>query len=165
MNSLYGNKLNDLISNPGSFSGTPGYQFALDQGLQATQRGLSSQRGSGNQLAALMDRGVGMASQNYLDYAKLLGGLTGQEQQYDLGERNAANVADRNINDFSLGKLGLGNSAQKSFWDYDLGKEANAINLANNQNKFNLATGSNRKMTDWSSSSLPTSNAWNKGWY
>lgn len=161
MNSLYGNKLNDLISNPGSFSGTPGYQFALDQGLQAAQRGMSSQRGSGNYLAALMDRGVGLANQNYTDYAKLLGGLNSQEQQYDLGERSAANVADRNSNDFSLGKLNASNSSQRDWWNYDLGKEQNAITSANNQNNFNIATGGNKKQSFQTSSALPS--GWN-GW-
>lgn len=135
---LYGNKLSELISNPGSFSGTPGYQFALDQGLQATQRGMSSQRGSGNALAALMDRGVGMANQNYTDYAKLLGGLSGQEQQYDLGQSQQANAADRNLNDFTLGKWGSQNTAQRDFWNYDLGRESNALKASDQQNQFNI---------------------------
>lgn len=135
---LYGNKLSELISNPGSFSGTPGFQFALDNGLQATQRGMSSQRGSGNILAALMDRGVGMANQNYTDYAKLLGGLTGQEQQYDIGQSQQANAADRNANDFTLGKWGAENTSQRDWWNYDVNKEQNANVAANNQNNFNI---------------------------
>lgn len=141
MNSLYGNQLSQLIGNPGSFSGTPGYKFALDQGLQATERGNSSQRGSGNALAALMDRGVGMANQNYMDYAKLLGGLTGQEQTYDLGQSQNANTADRNANDFTLGSWNNQNTARRDFWNYDLGRESNANQYANNQNNFQLAGG------------------------
>lgn len=141
MNTLYGNQLNNLIGSPGSFSGTPGYKFALDQGLQATERGMSRQRGSGNALAALMDRGVGMANQNYMDYAKLLGGLTGQEQQYDLGLSSNANTADRNANDYNLGMGQNQNTARRDFWNYDLGRESNANTYANNQNNFQLQGG------------------------
>ena len=141
MNSLYSSKLDDLISNPGSFSGTPGYQFARDQGLQATERGMSSQRGSGNILAALLDRGTGMANQNYNDYAKLLGGLSGQEQQYDIGLQGQANAADRNDNDFTVGRWGAQNTAQRDFWNYDLGREQNSLNSSNAQNMWNLKTG------------------------
>ena len=156
MNSLYSNRLNDLISNPGSFQGTPGYQFARDQGLQATERGMSSQRGSGNVLAALMDRGTGMANQGYMDYAKLLGGLSGQEQQYDIGLQGQANTADRNANDFTLGSWTAGNNAQRDFWNYDLGREQNANTAANNQNNFNVATGGNRRGSSAGAYSLPS---------
>jgi len=141
MNTLYGNQLSALIGNPNSFAGTPGYQFARDQGLQATQRGMSSQRGSGNALAALLDRGTGMAQQNYMDYAKLLGGLTGQEQQYDLGQSQNANTADRNANDYNLGMFNNQNTARRDFWNYDLGRESNANQYANNQNQFLLQGG------------------------
>lgn len=139
-NSQYGNQLSALLNNPGSYSGTPGYKFALDQGLQATERGMSSTRGSGNALAALMDRGVGMANQNYMDYAGLLGKLSGQEQQYDLGQSQNANTADRNENDFNLGQWGAQNTARRDFWNYDLGREQNANVAANNQNNFNVQT-------------------------
>ena len=141
MNTMYGNALSNLIGTPGSFSGTPGYQFARDQGLQATERANSAQRGSGNVLAALLDRGTGMANQNYMDYAKLLGGLTGQEQQYDLGQSQNANTADRNANDFSLGSWNNQNTARRDFWNYDLGREQNANLYANNQNNFQLQGG------------------------
>lgn len=143
-NSLYSNKLDELIRTPGSFSGTPGYQFARDEALQAAERGMSSQRGSGNILAELMNRGNNLANSNYTDYAKLLGGLSGQEQQYDIGLQGQANTADRNFNDFTLGKWGAGNTAQRDFWNYDLGREQNANTAANNQNSFSIATGGNR---------------------
>ena len=158
MNSLYGNKLDELIRNPGSFSGTPGYQFARDAGEQAVRRGMSSQRGSGNFLATLMDRGVGMANQNYTDYAKLLGGLSGQEQQYDLGEQGQANTADRNTNDFTLGGWNARNNAQRDFWNYDLGREQNAETSSNNQNRFNLATGGTRNAGG--AYALPSGGGW-----
>lgn len=159
MNQLYGNKLNDLINNPGSFSGTPGFQFALDQGLQATQRGMSSQRGSGNALAALMDRGVGMANQNYTDYAKLLGGLTGQEQQYDIGQSQQANAADRNVNDFTLGSWNATNNAENNWWNYDLGRERNAQAAANSQNDFNIRTGGGPRNSNGGSVLAPSTTA------
>ncbi len=166
-NSLYANKLDELIRSPGSFQGTPGFQFALDSGLQGVQRGMSSQRGSGNALAALMDRGIGVANQNYTDYAKLLGGLSGQEQQYDIGQSGQANAADRNFNDFTLGKWGAGNTAQRDFWNYDLGRESNAIREADNQNNFNikgLEGGWGRKGSAMGMSS-PSGGGWYSGSY
>lgn len=153
MNSLYGNQLNELISNPGSFSGTPGYKFALDQGMQATQRANSNQRGSGNALAALMDRGVGMANQSYMDYAGLLGKLNSGEQQYDLGQSTNANAADRNANDYNLGLGQNSNTARRDFWNYDLGRESNANQYANNQNNFQLQGG---RVTPWSPAGIVT---------
>lgn len=144
MNSLYSNQLNALLQDPNSFSGTPGYQFALDQGLQATQRSMSGNRNSGNALAALQDRGNGLANQNYMDYAGFLGKMQGQEQQYDLGQGQNANTADNNANQFSLGKMNNQATQQRDFWNYDLGREQNSNTAANNQNNFNLANGPRR---------------------
>ncbi len=155
MNPLYSNKLDELIRSPGTFSGTPGYQFAFDQGSQAVQRANSGNRNSGNILAELQKFGTGIANQNYTDYAKLLGGLTGQEEQYGLGELGAANTADRNWNDFTLGQGQNQNTARRDFWNYDLGRESNANTAANNQNNFQLGGG-----TVSGSGRMPTAGAW-----
>lgn len=57
------NALRDLQMNPGSFAGSPGYGFALQQGLDATAR--KTDRGSGNRLAELTKYATGLASQDY----------------------------------------------------------------------------------------------------
>ena len=55
---LYQNELRRLITDPSSFSGSPGFRFALDQGTQAISRASSANRGSGNVLAELMKYGT-----------------------------------------------------------------------------------------------------------
>lgn len=71
----YQNKLKTLVDDPGSFSSSPFYKFAYDQGLNALQRKGSVR--SGNKLAALMKYGQGMASQAYFPQANLLSTLSG----------------------------------------------------------------------------------------
>jgi len=62
------------------FQTDPGYQFALDQALQATQRaqGTGGYQGSGNVLTALQDRAAGLASQQYGNWAARLAPFVGQ---------------------------------------------------------------------------------------
>lgn len=57
-----------------TFQQDPGYQFALTQGLQATerQRGSGGFQGSGNVLTALTDYASGKAAQQYGDYVNRL---------------------------------------------------------------------------------------------
>jgi hypothetical protein len=146
---FYQNKLKDLISNPGSFSGTPGYQFAFDQAMQGTNRANSAMRGSGGVMAALQDRASGLASQNYGDYLKTLGGLSGQEQNYDLGLAGANNTAQGNANSLALGHeqnansltLGQGQNdinRMRANNDFTLGQGQNANNAQRNSNDFGL---------------------------
>lgn len=54
---------------PSQLESNPAYQFRLNQGIEALNRGAgaSGQLGSGNRLAALMNLGQGMASQEYAD--------------------------------------------------------------------------------------------------
>ena len=56
------------------FQTDPGYEFALAQGLQATerQRGTGGFQGSGNVLTALTDYASGKAAQQYSDYVNRL---------------------------------------------------------------------------------------------
>jgi hypothetical protein len=115
----YQNKLKALIDNPGSFSGTPGFKFAVDTAMDQLGRQNSSIRGSGAALTALSDRAGGMASQNYLQYLTNLGDLSGKEQQYDLGQT-------RNTNDLTLGT------------------EANRLTGVRDANNFTLGQGRSR---------------------
>lgn len=156
MDNFYGNQLKKYMTDPGSFSGSPGYQFALDQGLNATNRSNSNIRGSGNALMALQQYGSGLASQDYGSTLDRLGKLVGQEQNYDLGQVQNANTATRNANDFTLGQgqlantatrnqndFALGNdqnanTAQRNMWDYTLGGQKNANDAQNNFWNYNV---------------------------
>lgn len=54
-----------LLNDPGAFEGSPGFNFALDQGVQARDRSAAArgQLGSGNQLKELTAFGQGLANQ------------------------------------------------------------------------------------------------------
>lgn len=58
-----------------AFQTSPGYEFALNQGLQATQRAASANGflGSGNVMTALQDRGQGLANQEWNTWVDRLG--------------------------------------------------------------------------------------------
>ncbi len=84
------NQLAQLTGLPGDGTGTgqpdysqfynsPDYQFALQQGEQATLRNASALGNvrSGNTLAALTQYGQGLASQNFNQYTQRLAGLAG----------------------------------------------------------------------------------------
>lgn len=59
-----------------AFTTSPGYEFNLNQGLQAVQRGAagSGLLSSGNLMTALQDRGAGLASQEWNGWLDRLGG-------------------------------------------------------------------------------------------
>jgi hypothetical protein len=144
------NQLAALINDPSSFENDPSYQFARNQGLEATSRGNSAQRGSGNALAALMRYGSGLATQGYNARVDSLGRIAGQDQQYELGMGANQNTANRNANDLTLGTaqnqttrdLGFGNLGlgfTRAGIDYSLGREQNANTRQRNSNDFSLA--------------------------
>ncbi len=93
------------------FQTDPGYQFARDEALQATQRlNTGGFQGSGNVAAALEDRASGLAQQQYGNYVNRLAPFLG----YDLGATTgAAGVATGqanalNASDISQANLGAG---------------------------------------------------------
>lgn len=105
MANFYQDQLQGLLKNPQSYSQTPGYQFAFDQGKQALERSQVAKGfgGSGNVLAELMRYGTGMAQQDYGARVDQLGKLSGQEQQYQLGLGQNRNTATANQNQYALG--------------------------------------------------------------
>ena len=150
----YSSQLDSLLTNPSGFSGTPGFQFALDTGMQGVERGMASQRGSGNALAALSKYGTGLAQQDYGNQVDRLGHLSGQQQQYDLGLGQNMNSAQNNMNNFSLGQARNSNDATRNANDFSLGTTRNSNDLSlgnarnqneanNNANNYNLGLGQN----------------------
>ena len=121
--------------------GTPGYQFALDQGIEGLNRGANA-RGmlqSGNNSQDIMRFASGLASQNYFNllnagqpYFGLGQGAAGNIQQ---GYTNKANFGRGIAQDIggarqNLGQMGYQNmadraaaqgTAEKNMWDSILG--------------------------------------------
>jgi hypothetical protein len=77
---LYG--LNGQPADYSAFENSPDYQFALQQGQQATERSAAARGllGSGNTLAAAQQYGQGLASQQLGNYRNSLMGLIGTGQ-------------------------------------------------------------------------------------
>lgn len=131
-NPLYTNQLRSLLTDPSSFATTPGYQFIRDQALEATQRQNASQRGSFNAMAALADRGAGLAATEYGSQIDRLSRLEGQQQQYDLGAEGNRLTGIRDANNYDVGgrridaDLTLGNTRNAN--DLKLGEDTIANN-------------------------------------
>lgn len=159
----YQNQLAQLLQDPGSFSGTPGFQFARDQALQGISRSNSRQRGSGNVLAALADRSQGMAMQDYGNQRDFLGRMTGQQQQYDLGAEANRLTGARDANNYSLGSQQNTNTAQKNAWDYSLGSQANTNTANANNQQFGL--GMYRAGNDYDLGSQQNANTAQNNWW
>lgn len=139
----YENRLKALLENPSSFQTSPGYQFAVDQGLKAAMRAGASRRGSGNMLAELTRLGAGYAAQEYGSQADRLARLLSGEQQYALGlggldaNRRASDQQFglgmlRTANDFTLGSRAADTAQDRAEWDYELGSDRNANDAERN---------------------------------
>ncbi len=97
------------------FQTDPGYEFARDEALRATDRsvGTGGFQNSGNILTALEDRASGLAQQQYGNYVNRLApflqyaqGTAGQ-----LGSAYAGQGTALNANDLSQAQLGYGTQA------------------------------------------------------
>lgn len=170
------NRLRQLMTDPSSFKGTPGYQFGLDAGLQAFDRRNSAVRGTPGAALEAMKYATGYAQQDYGNEFNRLAQVMGQDQSYDLGQGQNANAATRNANDLALGhesnanqrygidsSTGLGyfngmanyalgqgqnaNTAQNNAWNYDLGRGRNANESASIFANYDLGQG--RNAVDW----------------
>ena len=75
----YQDQLQNLMNNPGSVQNLPGYQFQMQQGTQAVERGMAAtgQRQSGAEQVALQEVGQGVASSFYDKQLHTLMGLSG----------------------------------------------------------------------------------------
>jgi hypothetical protein len=162
MDNPYRNQLNSLLTNPNSFNGSPGFQFALNSGMDGVARKFAAMGmgNSGNVLGEMSRYGTGLAQQDYGNSVDRLGRLAGEQDQTDLGNKTADNAyalgqgnlalgnkqADQGFglgmyragNDFTLGQQQNQNSAQNNFWNYSLGADRNNLAAAENQNNYNL---------------------------
>lgn len=160
---LYQNRIKTLLDNPSSFASTPGYKFTMDQALEGVNRSGAAMRGSGNVMAALLDRAGGVASTGYDGYLKTLGGLSGQEQSYDLGLAGANNTAQGNANALTLGHEQNTNTATRNANDLTLGTQSNANTRTANDQQFGL--GMYRAGNDYSLGQEQNANTAQNNWW
>ncbi len=98
-------QLQSLMSTPGSMANDPQAQFAMQQGLQAADRGLAAnhQTNSGNAQMELMQYGQGLSNQNY--NARL-----GQLSQMASQGASPSSAASNYLNATVTAQSGLGNA-------------------------------------------------------
>ena len=118
----YANKRTTKGTAYGGFKASPGYDFRLQEGLDATQASVGARHGlvSGASMKAMNEYGQNYASNEYGNYMNRLGGLMGQGQSsaamtatagnnYAQGAGNAlANYG----NAAAAGAIGAGNAIQ-----------------------------------------------------
>jgi hypothetical protein len=91
----------DSATATAAFRNSPGYQFALKQGLNSAQTSAAANGSlfSGGTLKALNDFASGMADQNFGDWFNRVGGISGAGssaagQAINLGSSTAGNLSD-----------------------------------------------------------------------
>ena len=87
----YSSLLFNRMTDPSSMVEDPGYQFRFSEGMRATERGMAAKgyNQSGNVLAALQERGQGLASQEYgsiIDRLAKLGGAPSDASLQNAGQ-------------------------------------------------------------------------------
>lgn len=143
----YERRLMALLDNPDSIANTGAYKFRLAQGQQALERSAAAKgmTGSGNTLAALINYGQGAASQAYDSERNALAQLTGQQNQFNLGQRGADTAAysAQTGRTGTLGELAL-RSKQLQAEDYWRGRE-----LALKQQLADQGSGGRGSSSSW----------------
>lgn len=128
------NALRALMDDPNSFSGSPGYGFALNQGLDTIQRRAPGGRGSGNALAALTKYATNLASQDYdAEFGRRLSAAS-LEQQGELAGRGLDLDADR----LGLDRDRFGLEGDRFDLEAELGRGSLALNRDNAERDFGL---------------------------
>lgn len=96
----YGDRLQRLYEDPTEIENTPGYKFALQQGMDATARNNASKgyMGSGKMTTDLMEYGQGLASQTWNTEADRLSRLAGAQFNDADGARILMQGNDQEIN-------------------------------------------------------------------
>lgn len=121
--------------NPSDLAQTPGYQFTLNQGLQATQNGFSAQglNNSGAATKGAAQYAQGLASNTYNQ--QLQNFLQQQGQQYGQGLQSAnfGLNQQQTLNNLLFGAAGLGQNAAQGVSSAGLGNAAQINNLLGQQ--------------------------------
>ena len=113
----YQQQLQQLMTNPDSIQNTPGYQFRMDQGINAIDRAAAAKGmlGSGNRMYDLTNYAQGLASQEYDNQINRLMNLSGATtgspaaaaQSMMEGLRTGYGMEQQRYNDIGAGLQGL----------------------------------------------------------
>lgn len=114
-----------------NFQANPGYQFQMDQGLQALNRthAAAGNLSSGNADADALKFGTGLANQSYQGYLAGLQPYLGGQQQATAGAANVATGLGGNLNQSFQGQ---GNAANANYTGQG------ASNAAATMNNYNV---------------------------
>lgn len=107
----YADMLQGLMKDPSSILKQPGYEFGMQQGIQALTRGMAATgyTGSGNEMIALQQYGQQYAADWLLKQEQLLGqlsGLMGANPIGGLGSSAAGQLAATQLTGQGLGEFG-----------------------------------------------------------
>lgn len=129
----------------GAFRGSPGYQYALEQGLDNVARmaNTTGMLASGNTLAELQRRGQGMADQNFQQW---LQNLQGREQMYNpMALQALTNTASGRAQAALTGGTGAANVFTGT------GGRLSDLLSQSGQGAANIYTGTSRSLADLAS--------------
>lgn len=109
----YQQQLQQLMTNPGSMTSNPMYQFSFNQGMEGVNRGMakSGELGGGARMTGLQDYGQGQASQQFSSLESMLANLAGASSG---NPGMAGQLGQQNQNGYQQGIMqslgGIGNS-------------------------------------------------------
>lgn len=124
-----------------NFQTNPGYQFQLDQGLKAIDRGAASRGNvtSGNTLMAEQAYGTGLANQSYKDYLAGLSPYLNQSTQAAQGLGGIYTGLGKQLNQSYSGQGGLKYQTEAGIGNANSAATLNNYNVGANQ--FNALMG------------------------
>ncbi|MDQ8730504.1 hypothetical protein [Bradyrhizobium sp. LHD-71] len=129
-----------------SFQAGPGYQFTLDQGLQALnrRRAAAGMLNSGNADVDALTYGTGLANQTYGDWQSQLAGLINPELAAASGATGVRNNISDVIGQDALARLGLEQAVAQGQAGVNTQRAANEIALGNSLSGLYTGDAQNR---------------------
>lgn len=129
-----------------AFQAGPGYEFTLDQGLQALnrRRAAAGMLNSGNADVDAITYGTGLANQTYGSWQDRLAGLINPELSAVSGKAGAQNNIANYINGDTLARLGLESGVTQGMAGVNTARAANDVALGNTLGNVYTNDASNR---------------------
>lgn len=126
---------------PSQLESNPAYQFRLSQGVEALNRGAGAagKLGSGNRLAALMDLGQGMASQEYADEWNRQ--FTGNQANYQRGVTDYGLNYGQAMDQYGIDRSREADLYSRALAQYGLDTDRSNTMYSRNQNYLNQLAG------------------------
>lgn len=163
MANFYADQLRRLQENPNGFTGSPGAQWGMDQGLESVNRRMVGGRGSGGAMAALVKYGVGAGSQDYGNEFQRRFQAAGLEQSGNQADARLALDTTRTANDYSLGQGNLDLGRTRAANDLTLGQGAQATTQRGQSLDF--LRGTTRDANDFTLGQGQNANTGQRNWW